>query len=94
MKDSKSPCICTDWLASFWLISLLKRTGVEKENEGVKRSLCLLRNVFVDVQAESKVFSVLVCYIERKGVGEWVPVEMGILALRGKPCHLCVSESV
>ena len=40
MKDSKSPCICVDWLVSLWFISLLKRTGVEKENEGVKGSLC------------------------------------------------------
>lgn len=45
----------------------MKRTGVEKENKGVKGNLCLLRNVFVGGQAESKVFSVLVCFSERKG---------------------------
>lgn len=39
---------------------------MEKENEGVRHNLCLLRNVFVDGQAQFKVFLVLVCFFERK----------------------------
>lgn len=61
-----------------------------KENKGVKHNLCLLRNVFVDCQAESKVFSVLVCLFERRGK-KWVPVEM-VLSPRRKSYHLPVSE--
>lgn len=47
----------------------MKRTGVEEENEGVKDNLCLLRNVFVDGQAESKVFPVLMGFFEREEMG-------------------------
>lgn len=56
MKKSQSLCVFVliGWPAPSE--SLLKRTGVEKENEGIKRSLCLLKNVCIDGQAKSKVF--------------------------------------
>lgn len=69
---------------------------MEKENEGVNRNLCLLRNGFVDGQAKSNIVLVLVCFFERKKEKgkKWAPVEMGTLSLRRKPCHLCFRERV
>ena len=66
MNKSQSLCVFVliGWPAPSE--SLLKRTGVEKENEGIKRSLCLLKNVCIDGQAKSKVFWVLACFTERR----------------------------
>ena len=40
---------------------------MEKENEEVKRNLCLLRNVFVDGQAESRYFWFLCPSLKERG---------------------------
>lgn len=65
-KDSKFLCSCLDLLASLKLISLLERTGIGKEHEGVELDLCLEMS-FVESQAKYKASLVHMCFFERKG---------------------------
>lgn len=79
--------------ASLWLISLLKRTGVEKENEGAKCNLCLLRTGFVDGQAKPKVFLFLVRFCERRKETNGPPWKRECFLLE-RSLVISVSESV
>lgn len=64
-KESKSLCTCLNSLASLNLISLLERTGMGKEHEGIESDLCLEMS-FVESQAKYKAPLVHKCFFGGK----------------------------